>query len=369
MDQAKKFLEKYVEWCALGLGAAFLFWMVYNNVIDKPVLAQVNSVPVPPGEVNSIIWNEKALPLQNAIKASTVISLPVPTYTASTDTISQLYNSDPLPANIVPITPADNGMDIKGPIITLANPVTSLPVIPAIVKLEISSGHSNIAGAVAPGAATDTKNIAMAIDKTWYTVGGVIPASDIAKAFEAVNIPKQFHNGSEVLKVILVRQERDSAGLWGPETDLPAMVVDAKTQLDPVPPVNAPLTDQKAYFDWAGKKETQIVLLQPPFYKVLQGDEWYAPGGKNPNIKVDVPVAVGPIDWKTWKGKVSDLTPEQRKDREKWLKDQAAARGCRGAAPPQYARRILGRYRNWYGHRHRHRHRGVQRWSQRRRRP
>ena len=55
MEKVLKFLEKYVQWIALGLGGLFLLAMVYNYVLQDPVTVTLGGKDVLPGEIDKEI--------------------------------------------------------------------------------------------------------------------------------------------------------------------------------------------------------------------------------------------------------------------------------------------------------------------------
>src|SRR5258707_1328558 len=98
MQKILKLLEKNVEWIAVGLGAAFLFWMIYGYVFQKPVVATVGGSPTTPGEIDEKIKDGPVARLQTAMSAQNAPPMPVQDFV--TDLTHQLTSpSDALALN------------------------------------------------------------------------------------------------------------------------------------------------------------------------------------------------------------------------------------------------------------------------------
>ncbi len=338
MDQVKKYLERYVEWLALALGVAFLLWTVYGYVYSKPVHVTVASEDVGPGQISTLIW-EKGKTLKAAVDGTDVPKMP-----AVADVVRDVHSSLEVPqpyAMAAPFSPlaqaVTGGPGIEAPTpVAQGNLVTKLEPAPAIVDLKVSGGHSNVPAPLPAGQVADANALApaagkpvMAVDKSWRTISGRIPVAELDKAFKASKIPTKLYS-TAVLKVVLVRQEQNAAGEWGPTdgTEIPSLSINPMTTL---PAINAPAAQQKDYQDWAEKNAAMI--MQPAFYKVLQGDAWYVPGTKNPN---EVQVQMVAFDPSTFKGDPSTLSPEDKKAFEAFkIKQRQDALNARRAAQPR----------------------------------
>jgi hypothetical protein len=295
MDKVKRFLEGYVEWIALALGAAFLMWMVYLYVFLQPVTVAVGPMPaVTPGSIDQQIWDGPGKTLETQIQKGQVARLTVPAFA---DEVAASFNTQPLPPSApytVYVSPPPDGMANNLPTPNdhqnNAAKVTGLPAAPPIVKLAVAAGHSNImppanAAAAAGGVPGGVAPVAaQAIDKSWVSVMGMLPSqTGLNPAFTAAHIPANpLIHKTTVLRVILVRQERDASGNWGPETVVPPPSIDA---LRPAPPDVATnrevLMAEQNYEVYA--EQNPPLILRPPFYPVVQGDKWYTPGSPNPN--------------------------------------------------------------------------------------
>ena len=78
----KKFLpyiERYVHWVVLGLGAVYVLYMVYAYVITPPVTATVGNKTVDLGNVDRVTAEGPAAQLQQAIQqGATLDGHPLP---------------------------------------------------------------------------------------------------------------------------------------------------------------------------------------------------------------------------------------------------------------------------------------------------
>src|SRR5215212_2453161 len=67
MDKALDFLERYVQWIALGIGVLFLGWMAYAYLVTPPLTVQIGNQTLEPGEVDAAIAKTTAKDLSTAI--------------------------------------------------------------------------------------------------------------------------------------------------------------------------------------------------------------------------------------------------------------------------------------------------------------
>ena len=287
MDKVKVFLVKYCEWLALGLASAFLLWMLYTNVLEKPVTVPVGSeAEVVPGDVYAQVWSGK----QNdgpgtRLEAAVSKGNPLPGFPTTPDfgdRVKVAFDPHPAPPlsgyspQPAPTVIAD------APETVVKDPskfVTALPIIPPPTDLAFAAGHSNVTvtppNGTPAGGGTGTVS---AVDKNWVTVKGVLSAAALAKSFSDANVPPIFP--TQLLRVDLIRQELDPSGSWGPDTTIGPLSI---YPTDPLPPVDAALADQAAAEDYAAKNAP--MLFQPAFYPVVNGDKWYLPGTMNPNVE------------------------------------------------------------------------------------
>ncbi len=292
MDKVKVFLVRYCQWVALGGAAAFLLWMVYANVLEKPVTVAVGSkTDVVPGDVYTEVWSGDGP--GSRLDAAVNSQAKLPNFPVTPDFHERLVDAFAAPP-VEPYahgwTPAQPEVVYKGAdeqdIAPKLAAVTGLPVLPPMVGLAVASGHSNVTVTPpnAPAGGFGQPATAATVDRTWKTISAVLPMAALNQSFAAANVTPQYP--TQLLRVVLIRQERDPAGNWGPEVPVPGLSI---YPTEPLPPSDAPADVQTAATDYAAKN--MQVLLQPAFYTVVNGDKWYLPGTMNPNVEVDQVVA------------------------------------------------------------------------------
>src|SRR5688500_14352639 len=75
MDKVVSFLERNVQWIALGIGVLFLGYMAYSNLVETPehMTVDVGGRKVPPGELaNAIGQSDAFVRLQDGMKDRTI---------------------------------------------------------------------------------------------------------------------------------------------------------------------------------------------------------------------------------------------------------------------------------------------------------
>src|SRR3954468_2340181 len=99
MQKVTEFLEKYVQWVALGLGGLYLLWMVYVNFLGpSPVTVQVPGAdsPLPPGQVDEYVRDGIASKLKSRMDEAKPIKINVPNFDRVVD-----LSPKPQPAFVV----------------------------------------------------------------------------------------------------------------------------------------------------------------------------------------------------------------------------------------------------------------------------
>ena len=67
MEKVTAFLEKHVQWLALGLGVIYVLWVVYAYVLTPPVTVALNDRTLTPGEIDKVIASGPASELKRAM--------------------------------------------------------------------------------------------------------------------------------------------------------------------------------------------------------------------------------------------------------------------------------------------------------------
>src|SRR5882724_7594540 len=79
MQKFVALLEKNVQWLAVAIGAALLFWTIYGYVFQQPVSSTVDRVKLAPGDVDNKTLSPSgpAARLDNAMKNESAPTLKV----------------------------------------------------------------------------------------------------------------------------------------------------------------------------------------------------------------------------------------------------------------------------------------------------
>jgi hypothetical protein len=329
MQKVTKLLEKYVEWIVLCLGVLFLLWMIYGNVIQRPVTVPVAGQEVSPGEIDQMVYDGPVKKLQGDMLSTTVPPMPVQDFlkdqqdklSADPTALASLnrYWISTLVTGSTGVQTPTNEVPVVAQVVKLPEPA------PAAINLQISSDRSNVLkpspGAVPAGGGA--ANAGIPTDINWVSVSADIDVKKIAADFADKHIPAALSNVT-MLRVILTREEQNAQGNWGNPT-----VVDPLTNvsLEDLPNQAAGIPVQSAYVQWAEKNQAD--LLQPPFYQVLQGAAWRTPGTAAPQPVVQE----APFDPATFSGNPSTLPPDQKQQYEDYQKQkEKEARDKRRAA-------------------------------------
>lgn len=251
MQKLVKLLEKYVQWIAVALGAAFLLYMgwlyIYNSPASLTVSIGNQQVTVTPGTVDKLISDGPASSLEEQMQRPGTVQIPVPTI-APVDVVG--------PAN--PTGVADGSMwdswsyDLNKLVGTSAGGaagalVTALPDVPALRYVDQEVLRSVVL----------VNNAHQDLDSV--TTFWALPMSALAKAYDGAFAKKLPPQQQTVLfaKIDLIRQEKLPDGEWGDE------VVVAAPFNAPVPPVAYPDGTDKnkaeQYHSWVNGNQPWLV--------------------------------------------------------------------------------------------------------------
>jgi len=369
MQKVTEFLEKNVQWLAIGLGAFFVLYMTYLYVLQPPAKVTVGTDTFTASEIDSDTLDKVAKTVQAQMHSSEKVALPpVPKYVETFRSTMgwqgaapvQLAGGwpvlPPLPDQPAPgATPGApgstllaNNSNTGGAATTQPDDskVTSLPVLPPAISAETKFGRSVV---LLPGPDGTTPQppqpgqpgqpgqpIAGGVDKDWLTQLFHINVGDIDAAFKKAKIPDGFYN-TTFLQVEMERVEVDDSGkpIDSTKTIIPPINVWHSNQPPPpFPGDDAPRDVQGAYLTWAAANTQDI--LQPGFYVVAKGDQWSKPGTQVQDLttQFDPKQYVDPkIPIPTW------VTPEQKKEIFKARQEAEKAKAeQRKAAHPRPSR-------------------------------
>lgn len=272
-------LEQNVQWIALGIGAMFLLYMVWANVLTAPADVELNGEMLSPAKVDEQIISLVINDLEGKVNSTAVPRVLL----------------EPAPRIAVEAAPVN-----VQPLVATAFPNLSIPVTePGVPGGEVNpqqpgpGGIQNVVVDRLPKLGKPTDVVAAfnraAVDRTikvgmqppqplptgedieYVSVKFTVPMGDIAREFVATHIPPALM--TTFLKVDLVREELDGEGNWINET-----IVGPLKNLDiqPMPGADAQPAQFLGYFVWA--EANQPIIVQPPFYTVTKGTAWQLPG-------------------------------------------------------------------------------------------
>jgi hypothetical protein len=268
MQKVLDFLEKNVQWIALGIGALYLGLMAYGYLAQPAVEVKYGSESVAPGDIDPKIAKDSVKRLKDAMASAGAIQPQKFEPAADLKVVFEGNKPElPSPAPFKPPTPP------VGPTtgnIVIAQAVVPPPVTPVestMDRVTVSYPNPNAAAPdprkpqpVQPVADLVTQDV----DVTHHVFHFDMAA--LEKAIADAKVPAEAAR-TEILHVDLVRQEKDSTGNWGSETIVPPLPTH---NMPPLPADTASINDQFNYTTWAAKPETVAEMLQPIFLDVVQ---------------------------------------------------------------------------------------------------
>ena len=300
MQKVVDFLEKYVQWIALGLGGLFLLFMAYTYIVSDPVTVEVAGQNLEPGEVEEQTLNGPVRLIQDMMppKGKTPELPPVPDFVAAFQErisgkgvqVADMTNGWPtFPGGVGPDGP--RRPDQQG------FPITSLPQLAAATLGDVSKGLSRVmvpdakaadeaqarAAALARGGAVaEQANAPVPMaerEVNWVTVSADIPWDKVVEAFrKSFDVPAlQPQQVAQLMQtmfldVSLERQEQVD-GKWGEAQVVPNL---ANNPRPPFPGPKASDQEIQIFLNAVGQQANAV--MKPTFYEVVEGDEWYPPG-------------------------------------------------------------------------------------------
>lgn len=311
MQKFTEFLEKNVEWIALGLGGLFLLWVVWAYVITPPVTVRVGSRDdLTLGEVDRYVRDNIANKLKQAIDNPQKPDVDVPRLDEAFARLMDWQGKQPsvyrdmMFAVLLP-TPdtAPQRDERRGPqeqifvesLPTLPSPQIaykhvegqptqeqaidkgrSLVAVPPVATPVLQPGNQGAPAMPTFDPANPGANVQQ-VDKVWVSLRAVIPMQEVAKAFADARMFQVAPNSTTIfLRIEVEREERLPDGTWGNRTTVPPLAI------NPLPPLpdGTNREDAFAYIDWASQNAP--LILKPPFYPVLRGTTWRKPGDPEP---------------------------------------------------------------------------------------
>jgi hypothetical protein len=278
MNKILPFLEKHVQWLALGLGLVYLGYMIWIYGVQMPVVVTgVAPTPLNPGEVDQYILDNAIHPLQVKMQDQKVPEMPVPNFLDRFKADMDFSDAKQWQLTLVPDSPVLPIPLLPGSV-DIEPKVADINVLPTLPEASIgtySTGRSNVqpfapaAGQNPAPAGNNVQAVSGNQDISWVTVSYTITSAKLAKAFQAANIPA-WSEKTSVLEVDLWREDALPGGGWSD----PKLIA----PLQPLQqfPNAGDAVGQQAYITWAIAHVGDI--LQPAFFVVNKGDPWHAPG-------------------------------------------------------------------------------------------
>ncbi len=284
MDQVKAFLEKHVQWIALGVGGLVFMWAVWAYVIDPAsIVVEVDKQMAGPGTVDDRILNGSAADLQGKIEGPPGVVPDPPDLNLVFEENWRLPATTRLiaagkAAPVGPLPPVDE--------LGSANPNTKVAVAPSIPPMIVTGVGSGLAFVNVPGPdGTPGQNE----DITFSVVRFEVPMAALRTKFGAVGLAPNIANTS-ILDARLVRQRRMPDGSWSEQTEIPLL---RNSTRDAMPEESATLQAKVDYAQFA--REYPELVAQPPFYELVAGDDPQALGfGDDAPVERDDPADGGP---------------------------------------------------------------------------
>src|ERR1700722_19616557 len=228
MQKVVQFLEKYVQWCAVALGLAFLGYMgwayIYKNPASQVTTIGTETVTATPGNVDRMIDDGPASKLDSAVRSQHPgFTIAVPkadginvgptTKPVEVASVFDSWNFD-----LSTFAPKNGG---PGQVL-----VDVLPTLPALKYMDQEPLRTVLLITDANGNATHQ-------DEDSVTTFWSLSVADLAKSFKdafAGKLPEP-QQLVQFIRAVVVRQELLPDGKWGP---------DEIVSPPPVPPGTSP---------------------------------------------------------------------------------------------------------------------------------
>ncbi len=317
MQKVLDILERYCQWIAVGIGAVFFLFAMYQYlpVVTTPVTASLGEDKYAPGSIDHEIVQSVAEPLESKMASSEGVKITVPNYASQ---VTEQMNTAPKVAPLSPVMSAS--MRVELPELpwdvkeqqNVERVAISLPIPPvATLDPAPTSGFAQVTSVVAsnpPGNPATPAPAGGTKDVTWVRVPFSISMAQMDREFKNANIPGAL-TATNFVRVELIRQKKTGAESWGPD-ELIAPIETAG--ILPVPNAQSGPGALISYNQWAIQHQQQIV--QPPFYPFVAGDHPFrlSQGTVTAPTEGGAP-AFDPETFPPPPASLEGLTPEQKK--------------------------------------------------------
>lgn len=256
MQNAIQFLEKKVEWLAVGVGALFFLWMAYLYLLSQPVSKTVGGTVITPDNVEQWIDTTSATSVRNQIANAKAPAFNVEDFSSAItsglnlDTVKPTELADAWDYHPVPLTNMAGGPgNLKG------DPVTSMPILPAAKPVLFASGQTTVM--------QNANANANRVDLEWITGAFLVPAAQLMQQWTSCYGPTSAGGAWKLLptqlntwflSVTALRSEKLPDGGWGPEVEVKPLF---NVTLQPFPAPNN--RNAEAQFAmWASRQMNDI---------------------------------------------------------------------------------------------------------------
>jgi hypothetical protein len=256
MQKITQFLEKNVEWVAVGAGVLFLLWMAYLYLLLPPVSKKVGETIVTPDNVEQWIDQTAATPLKNKINDAKAPAFNVDDFTNAIANgldlntlrpteLADAWDFHPIPSENLAYGPQKINKEI----------ITAMPVLPVAKPLLVSSGQSTVMNNAAPNP--------VRTDLDWITGAFVIPATPLLQQWTLCYGPSNPKDGPKLqatqlntwfLAVTAWRSEKLANGNWSDEVQVKPLF---NIQLQDYPAPNNRNAEGQ-YVLWANRQMSDI---------------------------------------------------------------------------------------------------------------
>src|ERR1700683_3506289 len=217
MQKLIKFLEQYVQWAGLALGALFLGFMIWAYIVHNPAERQMPGLQDPtvtPGDVDKLIADGPASDLDHRSHgANSGFRIAVPSPKPLEVDPNPVGATTPVAGTLWDSWPYDLAKVIKSSgIINNGQLVQALPVLPPVTYMDQEALRTVLQVTNANGQ-TDQQ------DSDSVTTFWQLPVAGLSKAFDQAFSGKLTPNQETTMfvRADLIRQEEIGQNQWGPD--------------------------------------------------------------------------------------------------------------------------------------------------------
>jgi hypothetical protein len=260
LPKIKDFLEKYVQFVALGVAALVLIWAAWTFAFDPNIAtAPLGNDRVGPGSVDQRLRSTVVEDLRARAKDGRVIDFAEPEISIDRDEIRMAVASDLqlqsalFPRSDVPLFEASDSTGTEGGVV-------ALPVLPPAQVATAASGKAfvQVPDEVAAGEPEQ--------DVIYVVVPWEIDVAALRDMFRRAVLPERV-SSTNVLAVTLVRERLLEDGSFGERQEVERL---RQYPLPAIPATDAASEEKLAFLEQT--RQAASIVVQPPFYAVLAGE-------------------------------------------------------------------------------------------------